>query len=101
MLSNSKKVLFSLCAVMFVVNGYMGMDSLAPERSFIGAGIGMSAVSIPVWSCIGVVLVNIGFFLWRTIKPIEVEVVSFDQWQKASLGLFLGIILKLSFGVMP
>jgi hypothetical protein len=82
---------------MFVVNGYMSTHSFAPGPAFIGAGIGGSAVSIPVWSCIGIILAYIGLFLWRIIKPIEV--VSFNIWQKASLGLFVGIILKPSLGI--
>jgi hypothetical protein len=59
-----KKSVFSLCAVMFIVNGYMSTHSFAPSPAFIGAGIGGSAVSIPVWSCIGVILAYIGLFLW-------------------------------------
>ena len=99
MLSNQKTIFVILCLVMFALNGYMyTADETFSIDSFIGGGFGGSLLSIPIWSCIGVVLANIGLFFYKIIKPDKKEVLNI--WQKANLGLIAGIILKPLLGIL-
>ena len=66
--------------------------------NFIGTAIGASLLSIPIWSCIGVLLANIGLFFYKIAKPDKKEVL--NMWQKASLGIITGIVLKPLFGII-
>jgi hypothetical protein len=99
MLKNHKAIFIFLCLVMFGVNGYLHLGKgPATLEGFIGGAIGGSVLSIPLWSCIGVVLAQIGLFFWKIIKPAEGE--SLTMLQKASLGLVAGIFLKPIFGIL-
>ena len=66
--------------------------------NYIGTAFGASLLSIPIWSCIGVLLANIGLFFYKIAKPDKTEVLNI--WQKASLGIIAGIILKPLFGII-
>ena len=99
MLKYQKRVFVFLCLGMFAVNGYLHSSGASPtSEEFIGAGIGRSLISIPLWSCIGVVLVSIGLFFWRLIKPEQED--SLSMWQKASVGLIVGMFLKPTLGIL-
>ena len=65
--------------------------------AFIGGGLGSSLLSIPIWSCIGVVLANVGLFFYKIKNPDKNEVLNI--WQKASLGLIAAIVLKPLLGI--
>jgi hypothetical protein len=99
MLKNQKSVFIFLCILMFCVNGYLysGKGAVSLE-SFIGGGIGGSILSIPLWSCIGVVLAYIGLFFYRIIQPESPDPLS--MMQKASVGITAGILLKPVFGIL-
>lgn len=96
---NPKTIFIILCFMMALVNGYM---ATANERfnldNFIGSALGASLLSIPIWSCIGVLLANIGLFFYKIVKPDKQEV--FNIWQKASLGIIAGIVLKPLLGII-
>ena len=99
MLQNQKLVFIILCVLMVFVNGYMHLEKRAVSvESFIGGGIGGSVLSIPLWSCIGIVLSYICLFFYRIVKPEGKE--SFNMLQKASLGMIAGILLKPIFGIL-
>jgi len=99
MVANEKVVFIFLCLVMIAVNGYLhaGAGSVT-SVGVIYRGIGGSLISIPLWSCIGVLLGSIGLFFWRLIKPEQED--SLSMWQKASLGLIVGISVKAIFGIV-
>jgi len=88
-----------LCFAIALINGYLGVanEPFNIDR-FIGSTIGLSLLSIPIWSCIGVLLANTGLFFYNMIKPNKREVLT--VWHKASLGLIAGIVLKPLFGII-
>ena len=100
MIKNQKLLFVFLCIIMIVVNGYQHSPELGKFSlpALIGGGIGRSLLSIPLWSCIGVILSNIGIFFWKIAKPTSDEVLSLIQ--KASLGLIVGIFLKPFYGIL-
>jgi len=85
---------------MILVNGFMSIGQLGGKSidQFIGGGLGGSLLSIPIWSCIGVIVSNIGLFAYKIFNPSEGEVLSI--YQKASLGLLIGIVLKPILGIV-
>ena len=99
MLQNQKLVFIILCVLMVFVNGYLHSEKGAVSvESFIGNGLGGSVLSIPLWSCIGVVLSYIYLFFYRIVKPEGKEPLS--MLQKASIGIIAGILLKPTFGIL-
>jgi hypothetical protein len=91
MKKQQKNIFFALCVIMLIVNCFMTEKNLA-------YGIGISIVSILIWSCIGVIVANIGLFFYKIKNPSNDEVLSI--WQKASLGLLIGIVLKPLLGIV-
>ena len=75
----------------------MGNGQGSILEKFIAAGLGSSVLSIPIWSCIGVVLSNIGLFFYKIKNPDPREVLNI--WQKASIGLLVAIVVKPFFGI--
>jgi len=100
MLKNQKAIFGFLCVIMIGVNGFQHLPSLGEYSltAILSGGIGGSLLSIPLWSCIGVVLGNIGLFFWKIVKPSKDEVLSLIQ--KASLGLIAGILIKPIYGIL-
>ena len=97
---NAKTVFIDLCFTMALENGYMATAKNANNAGeFFGAAIGASLLSIPIWSCIGVILANIGLFFYNLIKPEEQNVLT--VWHKTSLGLIVGILLKPEYYLLP
>lgn len=96
-----KALFVVLCVLMWAINGYissMELKTLSLEV-FIGAGLGRSVVSIALWSCIGVVLSNIALFFGHLVSPDKEK--PLNLYQKASLGLAAGILLKIMFPSLP
>jgi len=62
------------------------------------SGLSASVLSIPIWSCIGVILSNIGLFFYKIKNPNDNEVLNI--WQKASLGLIAAIVFKPLLGII-
>ncbi len=96
---NPKTIFIISCFLMALVNGYMGIVKGGFNiDTFIGSAVGGSLLAIPIWSCIGVVLANIGVFFYKVAKPDNQDVLNI--WQKASLGIITGIILKPLLGII-
>jgi hypothetical protein len=99
MIRYEKRVLFILCIIMILTNGYLHNRGESVSLTiFVSSGIGASLLSIPVWCSIGVILSSIGLFFYKMIRPEEKEVLSI--WQKAGLGLISGIIIKPIFNIL-
>lgn len=100
MIEKHKSIFSILCFIVFLVNGYLTtvFNQTKSIEEFIGGGIGTSILSIPIWSCLGVVLSNIGLFFYKMIHPNDEEVLNI--WQKASLGLLFAIVFKPLFGII-
>jgi len=95
MIKKYEKLIFIvLCIIMFTVNGFMSLGKYvgANLSQVIGGGIGSSILSIPLWSCIGVIISNIGLFFYK-LKNVN-DGVELSLFQKGSLGLLFGIVLK-------
>lgn len=99
MFKQPKTVFGILCFLVFLVNGYLSISTHQVKNIevFVGGGFGLSLLSIPIWSCIGVVLSNIGLFFYKIIKPDGDDVLTI--WQKAGLGLIMAIIFKPLLGI--
>jgi hypothetical protein len=99
-ITGDKKLFIISCVLMWGVNGYMHVSARETFSLaiFIGSGLGGSLVSIPIWSCIGVILAGIGLFFYKIFKPADDK--SLTVWGKASIGLIAGIILKPLFGIV-
>lgn len=100
-MKKQQKIIFLvLCIVMVLVNGFISIGHLGGGSidQFIGGGIGGSVLSIPIWSCIGVIVSKIGLFFYKIKNPRGGEVLS--NYQKASLGLLLGIVFKPMLGIV-
>ena len=99
MIKQHKTIFGILCFAVFLVNGFMSISTnqIKNIETFIGGGIGATLLSIPIWSCIGVILANIGLFFYKIKYPNDNEVLNI--WQKASLGLIASIIFKPLLGI--
>lgn len=72
-------------------------DNLQRSLSFvIGAGIGWSLFSIPLWVGFGFILTNVSAYI---IKPVHGYKYAITSWQKANIGLVAGIILEPTIGI--
>ena len=100
MKERQKNIFLALCVIMILVNSFMraAHSGVRSIHLFLAGGIGGSIVSIPMWSCIGVIVAHIGLFFYKIINPGNEEVLSI--WQKASLGLLIGIVLKPLLGIV-
>jgi len=99
-ITGDKKLFIISCVLMLGVNGYIRVSANETFSlvTFIGDGLGGSLVSIPIWSCIGVILAGIGLFFYKIFKPTDDK--SLTMWGKASIGLIAGIILKPLLGIV-
>jgi len=98
-MSGSKQeqlVFVALAFCMWAVNIWMVRQQY-PFFSDLGAtAFGGTLVSIPIWSVIGYILAGFYLFFHNLIYP---EKRNLTIWQKADLGLLVGIIIKLWFGI--
>ncbi len=78
-----------LSFIMWLVNTMM-----SPE-SEIWAALGATLGSIPVWASLGAVFSTVGLFAFHLAKVD----VTMSLWQKANLGLVLGVVLKPLLGI--
>jgi hypothetical protein len=98
MKSYEKPVFIILCIVMWAVSG----DILSKELNLsldVVAGFGKAVVSIGLWSFVGLVAGNTILFFRNRVKSGRGERLSL--WQMGSIGLGLGVLLKVLFPSLP
>jgi hypothetical protein len=90
---SDKRLFIGLCATVWFINTWMvGAATLSGIR----LGLGISLISVPVWTLIGWAFSGIGIFLFRVAK---VNVTGLSLWQKADIGLALAVVFKPALGI--
>jgi hypothetical protein len=98
MKSYEKPVFIILCVVMWAVSGDILSKGLNLSLDVV-ADLGKAVVSIGLWSFVGLVAGNTILFFRNRVKPGRGEGLSL--WQMGSIGLGLGVLLKVAFPSLP
>ena len=95
--THDKVIFFILTLFLWAINSYQQMviaDSLSP--TFFLVGFGTTIVSAFIWASAGYILCQIAAFFINLIRP---DVFYLSLWKKMSIGLFLGILIKVIWNV--